>query len=215
MLFIIILFFCMNENKYKLLSYLFKPLNDKNKMLQLKIDKNSINYITHSNIAEIISKIIKRHTDNNIIIDATAGVGGNVISFSEYFNKVYAVEIDKLRYNYLINNIGVYNLLNVYPINNDFMKIKNKLYYNIVFIDPPWGGSSYKKYKKLRLSLSSIAIEDICKNLLTINHISHIVLKLPCNYDIKHLYKKINKNKIYIHKLKNMIILVIYNNLNQ
>ena len=211
-------------NKKKLLR-LFKYLDDKSKIPLLKIDPESIHYITPRDHATQICHIIINHISklgmniNNIIItDATAGVGGDTISFASMVKHVNAIEIDKIRAEYLKNNIEVYNLKNVSVINNDCLKILcNIEKHNVVYIDPPWGGKSYKEHNNLRLSIGEKSIEELCEY-ITDDTIMKcipeiIVFKLPKNYDIKYLYTYIKKNikgvQIYKHDLKKMYIIVI------
>jgi predicted RNA methylase len=114
---------------------------------KLKIDNDSIHYITFKKEADIISKIIINHCIKmklNIpsltITDATAGVGGNTISFGHYFSKIFSIEIDKKHYIHLINNITLYKLYQVTALCEDSVNILHYLPNEIVFIDPPWGG---------------------------------------------------------------------------
>jgi len=99
----------MNSKK---LERLFPYINNISK---LKIDDDSINYISIRDDANIITIIIQQHLNNfnlsstNIVItDATAGVGGNTLSFANNFEYVNAIEINKLRCDYLRNNIDTY-----------------------------------------------------------------------------------------------------------
>lgn len=212
-----------NQNRLKLLLRLFPYIKNKNRILQLKIDNDSINYISLREIANKISEIIKFHINkfslNNediYITDATAGVGGNTISFGMNYGHVTSIEINELRYNYLINNINIYNLKNIISYNDNSVSLLKYIEkQDVVFIDPPWGGKEYKNYKKLKLNLSSVPIEDICNDLMDKNINlcvpKLILLKLPCNYDIKHLYNKVNSKSIYLHKLKKMNIISIIN----
>nr|QBK88613.1 MAG: RNA cap guanine-N2 methyltransferase [Mimivirus LCMiAC01] len=211
-------------NKEKLLR-LFRYLDDKSKISLLKIDPESIYYITPRDHATQICHIIINHISklgmniNNIIItDATAGVGGDTISFAFVAKYVNAIEINKIRVEYLKNNIEIYNLKNVNVIHNDCLKaLCNIEKHNVIYIDPPWGGKSYKRHKKLRLSIGDKSIEELCKY-ITDDTIMKcipeiIVFKLPKNYDIEYLYRYIKKNiinaKIYKHYLKKMYIIVI------
>lgn len=180
---------------------------------KLQIDKDSYNYITNkyystkiTNIIIYHMKLINLYPKTCSIIDATAGVGGNTLSFANYFKKVYAIEIDKSRSSMLENNISIYNFTNIQVINNDFTTIYNNISSEIVFIDPPWGGKDYKKYYRLQLSLSGITIEDLCIQITA----RIIVLKLPLNYDLFHLYSKLNFYKIYIYNLTKMLIIIIH-----
>lgn len=210
-------------NTVKVSSYykIFPYLKNKNKLLQLKIDDDSLHFIstkyTAGQITSIIInylKYIKKSVEDVTVIDATAGVGGNSISFGMNFSFVYAIELEKLRCKYLKNNIDVYDLNNVKPLQGDCIEVLKKInIQDVVFIDPPWGGKDYKLHKKLRLSLSDKTIEQFCNELFHsdeyICNPEIVVLKLPNNYDIHYLYTHIKESKIYIHKLKKMIIAVL------
>src|SRR5438105_2800401 len=106
------------------LERLFPDVNEKHLYNKLKINRESSMYITIPYDAEQITQIISDHLirfeikcSDAIITDATAGVGGDTISFAKNFKRVYAVEIDKHRYDFLINNIKVYKLKNVTTLN--------------------------------------------------------------------------------------------------
>lgn len=211
-------------NGQKLLLRLFPYINDKSQVSKLQIDTESIHYITVRDDAKKISTIImnllnKLHIKSMdaIITDTTACVGGNTISFAKFFKYVYAIEIDSERVKYLKNNISIYELNNVNVINDDFLNIINSINnHNVIFIDPPWGGKSYKDADKLRLCISNISIENICETLMNPNMMAKvpdiIILKLPPNYDITYFYKCLkNNNPIYFYNLEKMIILAIVN----
>jgi 16S rRNA G966 N2-methylase RsmD len=231
----------INDNDFIIknkISRIFPLLKNSSNYTKLLIDEESFSFITIREIAELTSKIISYHLiKNNVnpqktsIIDYTAGVGGNILSFSKYFNNVYAVEIDKVRTEYLQNNLNIYNQKNVIVINESSIDYNNKSMLNIkpntIFIDPPWGGTCYRKNDLLRLTLSDVPIEelvlDIFDKFRTIN-ISPldsysnrlVVLKLPKNYDIENFYNYIKKNTVgknyiimsYIYILNKMFILV-------
>ena len=214
----------MENTNLKTLLRLFPYISDKKRASRLKIDDDSIHFISLREVANKITSIITYHLNkinidiNNIsITDATAGVGGNTLSFGMNFKTVNAIELDDTRYEYLINNINIYDLQNINTYNDDCMTILPKLtHQNVVFIDPPWGGKDYKNYKKLKLSLSSTSIEDLCNNLMdpekNISCPELILLKLPTNYDVEFLFTHVNSNSIYLHELKKMLIIAIINN---
>lgn len=175
---------------------------------KLQYDEEGIWSITLPNDADKISKIIRKELHkNSIIVDATCGLGGNIISLSKYFKKVIGIEINKDRFNMLLNNIYLYKINNVFLINRDCINIINNLnfIYNGLFIDPPWGGPNYKLKKKLRLQLSLYNIIDIIRVVKNINPIVKIFIKLPYNYDLTEFY---NMN-YRIYKINNFILLVI------
>jgi hypothetical protein len=212
------------KTSVKTLLRLFPYLQDKSKAINLKIDRESLHYISIREHAEKISLIIKNHLlklkiepIEAIITDSTACVGGDTISFAlSRFKKVYAIELDKERSELLQNNIDVYSLNDIVEvINNNMLDTINRLDSNVIYIDPPWGGKNYKNSDNLKLSMSDVPLETICNNCFDNKIMSKpsdlVVLKLPTNYDIKHLYKEIISNEIYFYDLKKMYILVIVN----
>lgn len=224
---------------------IFPQIKETKKITDIKIDDDSLTFITIREIADLTSKIICHHLIKfNInpqkikIIDYTAGVGGNVLSFSKYFNKVYAVEIDKKRYDYLINNINVYEFNNIICINDSCINFNEKslidINPNVIFIDPPWGGNNYKSSDSLKLKLDDVNVETIVVDIFSklyeniikndnltieINNKKYyktnifnnkfVVLKLPKNYDIEHFYYTVKNHNIPKHTVN--IFLYILN----
>ncbi len=201
----------------KIIKYKLFPFNGDNDIWnKVVIDDESVNYITTPHDAQKITKIIEKHCLKNAaeltITDATAGVGGNVLSFATRFKHVNAIELDAIRYGMLITNIAAYNYINVTSYCDSCINIMNEIYTDIIFIDPPWGGKDYKDKKNLRLSLSDISLEDICINSFNNTKINMICLKLPKNYDLEYLHKKISdvvNIKIYLHNLNKMNIVIV------
>jgi len=98
-----------NNRQERAKFYLFPKLSSKDDMAKLKMDHVSIYSISSEKDANFITNIIKKYVDTDATVtDATAGVGGNTISFSGTFKHVNAIEIDETRYNYLKNNIELY-----------------------------------------------------------------------------------------------------------
>lgn len=199
-----------------LLDKLFSPINiNSSKKKKLQIDYESLYSITLPQTSHDIVQIIndhlsKKNIDHKLcsITDATAGVGGDSISFSSNFNKVYSVEINPNRYSFLINNLNIYNIENVTTFNNSYLNLINKINSDIVFIDPPWGGRSYKHNVNLKLHLDNKSIENICLDILSKKIPPKlIVIKLPNNY----YFDNFQIHKIIIHKyyLFKMTIVVI------
>lgn len=215
-----------NTRKIKTILRLFPYLKNAERASKLLIDDESIHYISIREYAEKISDIIKLHLETieipifkAIITDASAGVGGDTISFAKSFGYIYAIEINKLRADYLANNIKIYECNNVTIVNDNSINILNKINnHNVIFIDPPWepnNDGSYKQHDKLLLPFCGEPIESLCNKLMDNDHMKKvpelIVIKLPKNYDIPHFYNNINNKKIYHYDLNKMLILVIVN----
>jgi 16S rRNA G966 N2-methylase RsmD len=134
----------------------------------------------------------------------TAGCGGNMISFINYFAFVDGFEIDFKRYEMLKSNLQKYNKNNNYKVFNDDCNNIDKYYnYDVYFIDPPWGGPEYKNNTYVELYLSKFTLEEIIKNKIPKNKL--IVIKVPFNYNINWC-KNFIINKIF---LNNIIILFL------
>lgn len=189
---------------------------------KLLIDDETVSYISLPEDAEKITKILLSYCKNiNLdpseitITDATAGAGGNVLSFSKSFKNVNAIEIDAKRYQFLTNNIDVYKITNVNHYCDDCLNLVYKLYHDIVFVDPPWGGKDYKEKCDLRLKISSYNIESICLKIIDNMYSKFIpkfiALKLPKNYDLKYLYDNLNigNTTIFLHNLGKMFLVII------
>lgn len=211
--------------------YIF-PTTTKFDINKLLIDNDSLKFITHPIVAdqitlEIINQLQDfpspecidmcqwncytsiekaKHID---ITDMTAGVGGNVFSFAKKFRNVNAIEQEKIRYEYLKNNIELYEFTNVrcYHNNSLSLVINKSVNQNIIFIDPPWGGSNYKLHQNLKLSFADNPIEEICDKLF--EYAELIVLKLPVNYDFGYLFNKLSKYTIKKIELDRMAIVFV------
>jgi 16S rRNA G966 N2-methylase RsmD len=178
------------------------PLTPKNSLL--KYDSEGIWSISLPCDADKISKLIVSLFGSKLyILDGTSGIGGNVISFAKYFEKVCAIELNKERFDILKNNINIFELNNVFLINDD---CNNYLNYNfdLYFFDPPWGGPDYKKKENLRFNLGNYSLNELINKIRTYNN-NPIIFKLPNNYDLSE-FSIFNYNII---KIKNYIIIII------
>jgi 16S rRNA G966 N2-methylase RsmD len=228
-----------NENLNFNLKYLFPKTN---KTKYLKTDYEGIYSISRPDDAKHITKLIKkkilllglRNNDIDIdidinnttkihnygeinlidltITDATAGIGGNTISFCKDFKSVIAIEINKNRFEYLKNNLKIYNLTNYVAINGDMMEMIQKTEQDIIFIDPPWGGKSYVEHENLDIYIGNIEISKISKDLLDNDNCKLVVLKLPYNYNIDNtVIMKKEKYEITRCLIRTKILLLLIN----
>ena len=180
-----------------------KPSHD-----NLSYDTEGLWSITHPDEATLISiniiKILGIHNlSNNMILDMTAGCGGNTISFCNHFKNVVAVENNNERFDILKKNLECYNYDNYKLIKGDSLQCIETIY-DVFFIDPPWGGPEYKKYNNIELYLSDVKIIDV---LTVIPKNKLVVLKLPFNYNISEIVNKYNL--ILKLDIKNIIILYL------
>ena len=114
-----------------------------------------------------------------IITDATAGVGGDTLSFSSSFKYINAIEKCHNNYRLLNLNCSRIGVTNVMLYNIDCLHIIKNLKQDIIYFDPPWGGVGYKDKKNLRLYISGIPIDVVINEFLDSNVL--IFFKLPFN----------------------------------
>jgi predicted RNA methylase len=144
-----------------------------------------------------INDIIKKYIDfNSVVTDATACIGGNTVFFEKDFKVVIAIEKDSDNFKILKRNTT--KSINYNCSYNDIMYTIQQ---DLIFIDPPWGGSNYKKEDNVKLMLDNVNVLEIIDNLY---HFTRFVaLKVPNNFDIESLTKNFWNHTIYtIHTFK-------------
>lgn len=193
------------------ISYIYKyfPFISKTKYSQLKIDDVGMYSISTPKNAEIISKLIKKNffAQNIIVTDAMAGVGGNTLSFASNFYYVNAIELDTRRFNYLVSNVDLYSKDNVLCLQGDYLELMHKVYQDVIFMDPPWGGKSYKDFEEISLEINGRTLESICEEIRIAKLCRMIILKLPLNYNLDKFGPEL-KEYMQVEELKKMMVVV-------
>jgi len=154
--------------------------------------------------------ILKKYTKpSDIIVDATAGMGGNTINFCKYYSFVFAIEILDNCINYINSNLNKYN--NKLIINGDCLEILKIIKTDIIFFDPPWGGKEYKNSLSVILKLNGIPIHTIIDNYY--KYCKVIAMKAPNNYIIqKSKLWTIKENFIYKNEKPIFKFIIYYKN---
>lgn len=155
---------------------------------------------------DIIESIVSENLGNMIITDATACMGGDLVSFSKVFKLVNGVEIDQENFEFLIENAKRFNCLNVNLFCQDYLEIYDKLKQDIIYIDPPWGGTEYKTKDKIYLKIGGMDLWQLLKNIRDQKLAKYIFIKVPLNVSLDFIqYDKIetiyNKNGSETFKL--------------
>ena len=147
----------------------------------------------------------------NVVVKLMGGLGNQMFQYafgkniSNITNRKLILDLSFLNkrdlgpdFVYRNYDLDIFNLKNVSIVNqyNDD--------YDLIFLDPPWGGPNYKLETSISLSLSNITLKDLTKKLRILGKI--IVYKLPFNYNLndfsEHNYEKYN--------IKNYLIIIIY-----
>lgn len=100
----------------------------------------------------------------SVISDITSCVGGNVISFSTFFSRVNAVEIDPIRFDMLRHNVSlVAERSNVmfFQGNGVQLALDAEISQDIIFADPPWLYTSCFTLSKLKITFYSSGVAPI------------------------------------------------------
>lgn len=168
------------SNQFWIQRYYYFSKFDKGIMM----DKESWYSVTPEEIAKYIAKLIKGKS----IIDGFCGCGGNVIQFSKYCSKVYAIDISKSKLDMCKNNCKVYHCKNnIKFIHSDFLKMKNKIKADYIFLSPPWGGTEYKNSEIY--SIKKFMYPDITEIIrISLNVANKILFFLPRNLDLDELF---------------------------
>ena len=145
--------------------------------------------------------------------------------------RVVAIEINPDTFAMLENNIRVYGKLLILQseINNlnphksakrIYTKLEKKIraiqgnsldiigkcadgeHFDILFLDAPWGGTSYKAHKFLDLEMSGKKLADVVKMVQKCRNIDNIILKIPFNYNLYQLIRQTEFHTIVIEKIK-------------
>ena len=168
---------------------------------QLQMDEIASFSVTEATFADQISEAIasQKGVHNQMsIVDATACVGGNSMSFGKYFQYVTAVELDPKRAKMLEHNLDLCKrhatfgfVANKRVFCGDYTKLMRTQIgrSDIVFFDPPWGGMDYKNEASVELSLGNRKMHDIVNECS--QYATYVVLKLPKNYNMMALKRGI------------------------
>ena len=180
-------------------------------MSKLQMAPNSAYSITKPKDAKQIEQFINKHIGgkNLAILDGTANVGGDVINFGLNPNvaRVVAIEINPETFAMLENNIRIFKLeKKIQAIHGNSLDIIGKCadgeHFDILFLDAPWGGTSYKAHKFLDLEMSGKKLADVVTMAQKCRNIDNIILKIPFNYNLFQLIRQSEFHTIVIEKIK-------------
>jgi 16S rRNA G966 N2-methylase RsmD len=182
--------------------FLFKYVPAPQRSL-LKLDEEAAYSVTDQVTADRMTQDLVRVLGPGVaksatLCDATACIGGNAMSFARAFKHVVAIESDTTRFAYLQHNLHVLGFHNVHCVHGDSVKevswnhstgsrlalrsLRSKApLYDVIFIDPPWGGPDYKTQTLVSLELSNVPLADLCKEWAP--HTRYIAIKTPTNFD--------------------------------
>ncbi|CAM9904055.1 unnamed protein product, partial [Phaeothamnion confervicola] len=153
---------------------------------RLQFDEEALYSVTDQHTADLITQMVLSlpgvDPAATTVVDSTACVGGNTISFAAAFDAVMAVELDSARFRMLRHNVAAVGRADrVTFLNADFLSVlgRPELCGAVVFLDPPWGGPVYKESGAVPLFLSGVPLAEVCRRLR--GRARYVVLKVPTN----------------------------------
>jgi hypothetical protein len=162
-------------------------------------------------VSAFLSEQIKDPKTISKIIDATAHIGVDTLHLSDMFPNatIDAYEVVDSTYRSLQENIKTIGKeKRIHAHHKDITTIDTMADIDLLYVDPPWGGSDYKTSTNLQLYLQSEnEPRDESKNIVILIHkwmdigVKSIVLKIPYNFstsDIQELEQNytVHKGKI-------------------
>lgn len=183
----------------------------KNVRNMIQIDDVGLYSVTDMRTADQISDFISRldglKKDDIVITDATSCTGGNTFSFSKKFKTVHAVELDSNRFTMLRHNLDVLKCTNVHFYHENYVLLINRLEQDVVFLDPPWGGPSYKDQEKVDLYLGDVPLHQVCEDLKT--KAKYVIIKAPLNLNYEKFQSNISGNINRHFEFRKMLLIVV------
>ena len=186
---------------YEKLLFLFEtyavgdPHLTRSEIAQLQADEQALYSITPAQDANTMSRLcanlpgMRDLGRKPVITDGCACVGGNVMSFalSGAYAQVNAVEFDESRARMLEHNVNVIRgraPCTVNIVTGSYIALMHTLSQDIVFLDPPWGGTDYENGESVKLELGGKTVTDIIEYLENSSHTQLVFWKAPeINYD--------------------------------
>ena len=199
----------MTNVKNGKIDYLFSTLSSEIRS-KIKFDNISLYSVTPQETSMQIAQILNRYGD--IVTDATACIGSDTISLCKYFKHVNSIELDPKRCEFLkYNCLELLKIKNLCVYNKNCLHILPHIKQDIVYIDAPFGGPSYKDKKLIMLYLDSIPIWSICN--VVNNYCKYIALKLPVNFNYEIFFSNCNLDMVILDKsLKKLHLLILKTN---
>lgn len=175
--FAIIQIACRQKYKHKLRNFLSDPFFT-------FPDEISGEQASHQAVAKFHSSLIGKQ---QTILDLTAGLGIDALTFALNGNDVWAIEINETKASTLLNNTKLFNLSNLEVIHDNavnFLETTN-LHFDIIFIDP----SRRSTDKKRLYNLHDCNPDVIGLQNSLLSHASKVLIKASPLLDISQTIK--------------------------
>lgn len=139
--------------------------------------------------ADLINTLVS-NLKSKIILETSAGIGGNTVELAQVSRKVNAVEISTLTGSILkhnlevlkIDNVTVHHTSVINPMFSGFFKSAD-----VTFIDAPWGGDNYQDWEIIELVYKGGDEDPVHINDFINTYVESplVVAKVPLNINMK------------------------------
>lgn len=157
---------------------------------------------TMDKVKESLFAMINNYIEDSVCLDLFSGTGAlGIEAISNYAKQTYFVDNNKLSIDITKLNINNLKIDNYSIVNDNYINAiknfnNNNIYFDIIFIDPPYG---------------VIRIEDVINNILKYNIIKNNTL-IICEYEDENLKDSYNNLKLYKQKKYGKTFITIYKN---
>ena len=153
-------------------------------------------------IAKIIRRLFK---DPKLIIDACSHIGCSTLNMATTYPtvKIVSIEIKKSVHDALLLNVAASGFSRRIRVVHDncipyLKKLDEDIKPDFINFDPPWGGPSYIKHKKIMLTLCNtvgraVPIYDIFIELFEKEVTEAMTIKAPINFDMVLFVEKMGR----------------------
>lgn len=177
---------------------------DANQARNLKMTTVGLYSIAKPKEADFITSHILSHVPNpTVVIDVTGGVGGSTLSMAKLLPEnttILTIENDHTNFAALAHNIQQYKQLEPYKrqtivlAEGDSLELVSQLICNykhadVIYMDHPWGGRSYKEQKDVDYTFSSKELAQAIKYLL--NYTGTLVVRVGLNIALQRLLNRL------------------------
>jgi len=147
------------------------------------------------------------------VLDGTACVGADTISFGLNCRVVHAIEMNSENWRALHHNVSLYNLKNVHLHKGDSTIMYTEYPSDILYLDPPWGGLGYKQKNIVDLYLGNKRVDEFLQDSVLAKDSAWrpqwVILKLPSNYNWDRLAALDVSEAMQILSIRNYRIVVL------
>nr|QBK88418.1 MAG: RNA cap guanine-N2 methyltransferase [Mimivirus LCMiAC01] len=168
-------------------------------LAKLQVTESSKYSMSTNKSSKLLVNIIRKYFPNNdiIVTEGTSNVGSDTVMLAMHFKKINAIELSDITCKALIHNIKVYKQDNVKIFCGTVLDVIKETKQDVIYVDPPWGGPTYKQHKRLKLFLDNLEISEFYK--VNKSRVKLFIFRVPVNYDFTYFFNEVNSLKYEVY----------------